>query len=433
MDVRGRSFLGRFCSRHEVFQTSLCGASAEIFHFAGLESLKRAIFEGINCLMRTKLLLPVIVFLLLWPLQAYSEEKHKLRVMTFNIWGIPGTPHKDLRLQAIPKALKKYDADLVAIQELWDPRDVKSFETAIKAVGFTHTKRFEGLTGGGLFIASRFPIQKSAFQEFALAGNPKAIQHGDYFARKGVGAILVETAFGPLAFINAHVHASYGGEDYEAEQISQLLEISDFLGAPELQKQSAIEWLNQAPLIFVGDINRRWDTLACEMLVGRSHLFAAREKQGIDALFYRPSNLVKVKSLGGEVILGEEADLGLGIRSRLSDHSGVYVDFEFMRLKSGSETDWSGERKWEEIGQDVVTIIRREVKASQLQRLVDGLVTLFFFVSVVFVARSRYKRVWLKRGALVLSCFLVLCFALFTIHDHNRIQELNLVVRKLFQ
>ncbi|MDF1660817.1 MAG: endonuclease/exonuclease/phosphatase family protein [Planctomycetota bacterium] len=353
--------------------------------------------------------------------------------MTFNIWGIPGTPHKDLRLQAIPKALKEFKADIVAIQELWDPRDVPSFEAALKDVGFPYAKRFDGLTGGGLLIASRFPIQKSAFREFALAGNPKAVQHGDYYAGKGIGAILLKTPFGPLAFINTHVHASYGGSEYEAEQISQLLEISDFLGAPELEKKSSIEWMNEVPIVLVGDINRRWDTLACEMLLGRSHLIAAREKQGIDAVFYRSSGVSKINSLGGAVILGGDVELGDGIRSHLSDHSGVYVDLEFINMKTSTAVEWTGQRSWEQIGQDVVVIVRREVKASQMQRLIDGFATLFFVAMIVFVARSRYERVWLRRGALVLSACLMASFAFFTIHDHNRIQELNSVVRKLFQ
>lgn len=384
--------------------------------------------------MRTKLFTHTLTSLLflLWPLQAQCEEELKFRVVTFNVWGLPGTPHKERRLSAIPEALKGVNADLVAIQELWDPRDFEGFESSLATQGFKHVKRFESWTGGGLLVASRFPILKSAFQRFSLGGNPKAFQHGDFYAGKGIGVVLLDTPLGPLAFANTHIHASYGGNDYEAEQISQLLEVSDVLGAPELEKKSELAWVNEVPLIFVGDINRRWDTLACELLQARSHLQPAREKQGIDALFFRSHSNFKLRSLGGRAIFTEEWDLGNGIRAPLSDHAGVYADFQATRSPQGSP-EWSGGRSWEEIGQDVVVVVRREVKSSQLTRLFDGLATLFLFITLIVMTRSRAKNAWLRRGAIILLLGATSAFALFTLHDHHRIQELNLIVRKLFQ
>jgi endonuclease/exonuclease/phosphatase family metal-dependent hydrolase len=371
---------------------------------------------------------------LLFPLCAFgAEEKQSLRVVTFNIWGIPYTRHQKLRLKAIASELKKLKADLVAFQELWHYEDVEPLTKALEEIGLKHTKRFPGLTGGGLLIASRFPIEKSAFLAFSLAGNPRALQHCDYYGGKGIGLVQVKTKLGPVVFANTHLHASYNSTVYDAEQLSQLLEVSNVLGAPELQRKADVDWVEGKVIIFGGDINRRWDTLACEMFLKRSHFNEAREKQGIDALFSRSTKGLFIRSLGGKAVLNEKVALGPGVIGTLSDHAGVMVDFVISKKPGVSNVKFATTktRAWEAICRDIVPIVRREVSTTQTYRLIDCLVTIFFIGLTVILWKAETKWRWMRGMGFVLCLFICAVLIFLTIHDHNRIQGLSEIVIRL--
>jgi endonuclease/exonuclease/phosphatase family metal-dependent hydrolase len=387
-----------------------------------------------------RLALSLLLVVISLPQQGYGEDpkqsgeatSQKLRVITFNIWGLPFTPHRSLRYDAMIPALKELKPDLVGFQELWIGGEVEAFKKRLEKLGLNHFKRFPGLTGGGLLIASRFPIEQGAFTVFSLGGNPRAITRGDYYANKGVGAVLVRTPLGAVVFANTHLHASYSSNVYEAEQISQMLEVSDFLGAPELQKGPEVSWVAEHAVILVGDFNRGWDTLACELLVRRSHFQAARDKQGIDALFSRSGKDLFLRSLGGRVIFKEKVQLAAGISDTLSDHAAVMVDFMLSKTAPGpSSQPPSTKRPWADITRDVAKIIDREVKVSQLRRVIDIVLGLLFIALAVFVGRRDSDRIWLKRLALGVAVVIALGCLFLTVHDHHRIQGLAKLLPRL--
>ena len=70
---------------------------------------------------------------------AYAEEA-TLKVLTYNIWGIPIiTPARSARVEAIGDAIAELAPDLVTLQEVWLEEDAEALRGALEKIGLVHT------------------------------------------------------------------------------------------------------------------------------------------------------------------------------------------------------------------------------------------------------------------------------------------------------
>lgn len=50
---------------------------------------------------------------------------------------------------------------------------------------------------------------QACFYGYAVAGDPSALTHGDYYAGKGIGQAILQTPAGLLTVFNTHICANY--------------------------------------------------------------------------------------------------------------------------------------------------------------------------------------------------------------------------------
>ena len=176
-----------------------------------------------------------------------ENNSFKLRVMSFNTWGIPISPLSLKRHEAIGKMLfgdGRNGWDVVAFQEVWHKRERKILRQAASAAGLIHQHYWElgvglplypGTGGTGLLICSRYPILVKSFHRFNVTGKIYRFDHGDYMAAKGVGLARIDTPGGVVDVYNTHILAEYSGkpetkeDTYHSCRVAQAFELAQFI------------------------------------------------------------------------------------------------------------------------------------------------------------------------------------------------------------
>ena len=267
------------------------------------------------------LLRALIVLVSFTPLTASALE---LRVLSYNVWGIKYiAPERAERLDEIGTRVARLAPDLVAFQEVWLPDDVERFRPQLESAGLEHYHYFgDYQESSGLWVASRFPISRVDFVEFALGRKMSIPWHVDYMAQKGVGIIRVETPLGPVELANTHLQSSYVVGDYRYVQFDQALQAADRL-------RGDLDEL-VAPVIAVGDWNVTPSSLQFRVLCSRSGLEPAADDFGIEAILSRSGSALRLVPLSVERVLGEKVMMPSGERRTLSDHPAILATYELQ-------------------------------------------------------------------------------------------------------
>jgi len=146
----------------------------------------------------------LILLCLLWGMPSLAAEPQvptaaSLRVLSFNIWGLPAPIGRDLlpRLERIAEAIQDYD--LVLIQEAFDQSTARLPEMSGFPYAYHHQNLDLWRQASGLMILSRFPIVDTDFMPFPGLAPP------DLLANKGVlFARLQHPDLGYLDVYNTH-------------------------------------------------------------------------------------------------------------------------------------------------------------------------------------------------------------------------------------
>ncbi len=275
-----------------------------------------------------------------------STETIQLRVVTYNVWGLPTvlTPKKRVRLQTIADRVVELAPDVLVLQEVWFQDDAEFLIGALEPAGMKHTHRFESWGfGSGLLVLSRYPLTSTEFREFSdgkrVPWNPL---HVDWAARKGVGTVRVETPLGPVDLAGTHLQAAYGTQDYLAVQLGQVVEAADHLKQFNLRKGEP-----RPPLVVAGDLNAAFDALPFKTLRSRLGLSEAAPKQGIDAILYRSGERLSVRIKQWRELFKDAVQLADGSQGRMSDHPAILADLELIPgvdtiTSAGPEPQWNG-------------------------------------------------------------------------------------------
>jgi len=173
-----------------------------------------------------------------------------MKIITLNIWDLPLWFIRDraVRIKRICNFLKSFNADIICLQESFDPDHRVKLNTFFRRIGYfisDESARYRRVFGmkmavsGGLVIFSKFPIRKSRFSLF-----PRSLFSPiEYFSGKGMLASVVETPYGALQIANVHFYQKNLLSD-EAIHFSQLNRVLNQLATYE-----------PLPTILAGDFN----------------------------------------------------------------------------------------------------------------------------------------------------------------------------------
>ena len=277
-----------------------------------------------------------------------SDEELKLKVVTYNIWGLPWWLRggRGGRYAEIARELERLDADFILLQEAWTANARKAVPRrghwAIACAAAQHSF----FQQSGLVTLSKFPIVGGQFYPFSRAAFP------DRFVNKGVLKITVQLPGGEVLNVwNAHLQDA-GAVRTRRSQIRELAS----------RIQSAED--GQIADLVAGDFNCTPDSslygeLADSLGVNLQQLAGARPfvtwdrlsaKPGagetLDYIFLRARSRVQIRQADTQV-----AFTASRMKQRLSDHLGVET---IVSLSCGASLAGGAGREFEGPGQHTV-------------------------------------------------------------------------------
>ncbi|KAH0478488.1 MAG: hypothetical protein KVP17_005180 [Porospora cf. gigantea B] len=187
------------------------------------------------------------------------------------------------RLGHMPISLRSSEADIVALQEVYEHSHADSIIESLRLIYPFHARRASGgclSMHNGLLVLSKFPITTSKFHKFTSATIIESI-----FASKGIlETTIVVPGVGHVCLLN--VHLASGAVNPESEQMEnlrnkQLAQVLDIV--------RSVARRNECPVL-MGDLNAAPD------LCGSTYNLL--ESQGWEDLFYRAQISTLCKSLG---------------------------------------------------------------------------------------------------------------------------------------
>lgn len=138
----------------------------------------------------------------------FKTLSYKLKVATFNIWGILTSKDRLERVSAITRYFTKNprSLDILCLQEVWMADDYRTIRAAL-SLEFPYAHYFKsGVVGSGLAIFSKYPIAEAWWKGFTLTGKAHRIFDGDWYAGKGIGAVKIKhPVVGTIDVFNTHV------------------------------------------------------------------------------------------------------------------------------------------------------------------------------------------------------------------------------------
>ena len=261
--------------------------------------------------------------------EASSSGPLRLRVLTFNAFGIEiVAPAIEERMEAIPAAIFALSPDVVLVQELWRKRDAERFTDLFHEAGFIDVRSFGALHlydegKGGLFVASRYPIEAEHFAPFVDGTYPHIPYHLDWRGGKGFFAARIATPAGPLGILDSHLQASYEAGHYEATRIAQVTQLSE-----SMRDGPASAVLHRDdPLLVGGDLNAGPDDPSMRLMELATGVRIGESWVETDLIAARSGARVDVAVATSKRVLLEPLRLRDGSSVRLSDHQGLLVDY----------------------------------------------------------------------------------------------------------
>ncbi len=331
-----------------------------------------------------RILATTLLLVSLLSARAAAAQEHVLRVASYNVFAVPVVASDiDERLAAIAERLSAREVDIVLLQELWYEREAGLVAPRFQAAGLTHQRHYPA---GGLWIGSRHPLRESRFARFSAGRAPWVPWHLDWIADKGLAHVMVDTPAGELMVANTHLQSSYLSGDYRAIQLSQMTELSDWIGPCGAAPCNGI-----APLILAGDLNTTPNALALRMLLARSAVEPSSVAFDLDHLMHRSGNGLRLRARSTEWLFTEAVTLPSGTVTTLSDHPCLLAEYV---LEPCDDCAVSRATPWPAVRAEVGAFVEAQrpvvSRATWLGRA-GGLVAVW---SGWFLWRSRARKRW---------------------------------------
>jgi endonuclease/exonuclease/phosphatase family metal-dependent hydrolase len=338
-----------------------------------------------------------------------AAETLTVKVLSYNVWGVPYiAPERAERIEEIGRQVAELAPDLVAMQEVWDPRDAELLGGPMAAAGLTHTHLFGSHDqSSGLWIASRYPIEQVHFEPFELGKKVYIPWHVDYMAEKGLAVVRVTTPVGPLVLANTHLQAPYSVGNYDYLQMAQAMQAADTLfpvgaGAPPDAELP--------PLILAGDINAEPGTLPFRLLADGAGLTPTANSR-VDSILVRHGSSLRAEARSVRTMFTDPVRLKSGTRRTLSDHDALFAELELTRC-DGCVAAGADVGAWRTTASDAVRFLHDDAAWTARFIWLERLLALLLPVLAVWVAflSRRRLRAW-QRWSMLGASMSVLAFS----------------------
>jgi len=245
------------------------------------------------------------------------KKPQLLSIITFNVHDMYlVSSHRTERIEAVAQILKRFDPDIVGLQEIWIEKDRQALLSSLKDSRLHYSCYFRsGLVGSGLFVLSAYPIVEQWFYRFTSKGIWWKLWHGDFWGGKGIALTRIQIIDGIFVdFYNAHSHSFYDESgEYDEVRSSNLTEIVQFVKNTSLPN---------TPAIVVGDFNcnmqqPQWNSLVSEDYLQRAMII---ESEIDHIMVARNGNYTHDITHSFEIL--ESAQLEDGSLVCVSDHPG---------------------------------------------------------------------------------------------------------------
>jgi endonuclease/exonuclease/phosphatase family metal-dependent hydrolase len=324
---------------------------------------------------------------------AGRAEKLTVRVLSYNVWGVPYiAPERAERIEEIGRQVAELSPDLVAMQEVWDPRDAARLAGPMHAAGLVHQHLFGTLElSSGLWIASRYPIEQIDFEPFELGDKLYIPWHVDYMAQKGLAVVRVTTPLGTLALANTHLQSAYSVGNYDYLQMAQAMQAANSL-LPVGAGVSAASEL--PPLILAGDINAEPGTLPFRLLATGAGL-TTTANSWVDSIMVRHGSRLRAEARSVRTVFADPVRLKTGTRRTLSDHVGLFAELELTRC-DGCVAAGADVAAWQATAIDAVRFLDGDATRTARYIWLERILALMLPLLAVWIAwRARRRpRMW---------------------------------------
>jgi len=186
----------------------------------------------------------------------------RVRIATWNLWGRYGPWAQ--RLPAIVETLRRVDADIVGLQEVWEDDERSQAAELAAALGFTEPVYAANLERDGArsgnAVLSRWPIGRSEVRTLPreARGRGDATFTDDEGEERLVVLAEIDGPRGPIQIFCAHLSWR---ADHSAIRQAQVAEISRFVRESRPRP---------FPAVVLGDLNADRDSDELRMIIGQS-------------------------------------------------------------------------------------------------------------------------------------------------------------------
>jgi endonuclease/exonuclease/phosphatase family metal-dependent hydrolase len=126
-----------------------------------------------------------------------DESPRAWRVASYNAWGVPFSKDLAGRFRRLPPALLALEPDVICLQEVWAEPQREAIRVALEG-----RYRVAASRGGGLFLASRFPILEESFTAFPSFEGLSLVER---LARKGWLEAVLDAPGGRVRVVTTHL------------------------------------------------------------------------------------------------------------------------------------------------------------------------------------------------------------------------------------
>ncbi len=203
-----------------------------------------------------------------------ASKEPGIRFLTFNTWGLKYvSKFRKERLREITNRLasdEKHQYDVVALQEIWCEEDWDYMNETLQGL-YPYRRWFKSgiITGPGLAILSKIPIESTFLYRFPINGRPSAFFRGDWYVGKSISVTILRASSlnsVPIAVLNSHMHAPYAATGDAAYDCHRACQAWDFAKIAKLMSMAGYA------VIVVGDLNSKPDSLPFRILTKNSNL-----------------------------------------------------------------------------------------------------------------------------------------------------------------
>ena len=304
-----------------------------------------------------KIFVAFAVAVLLFSEPVFAKETGRLKILTYNIWGVFVAPARRTRAELIGKEIAKLNPDIIGFQEAFNSKHRAIILSDLEKSGWGKPYSFyqKKWYGPGAWIVSKYPFEQTGMLVYPVNGTAF---DSDYYAQKGVAYARVKTPYGPVDFFTTHFIARYTlSEDLQGNVIEE-----DWIKSDRLLQAEQMAWFIQRSnqesksrsLVAVGDFNSPPVLLEYGLFKNLSGLTNTVDEIGIsgctpekrrcrlehriDHVFYEnypAQSGFYLKPLKAEIVFDEKVKSGEKT-VKMSDHDGLLVEFAVLSADDAS-------------------------------------------------------------------------------------------------